>query len=125
VEEIVSDVISAQEYGKARLPDGQVPSAQDSSHTNGNKNDASASKGNGKHNSQEWHLDFNSVLSLLTNQSNPGGGTGVQVLPKIGIKVLNDAEGFHVSVPPAAVEVLKSFRPLLETLLKKTSSGSS
>ncbi len=35
-----------------------------------------------------------------------------------GLKISQDENGLHVSIPPAAMEALKGLRPLLETLLK-------
>ena len=38
-----------------------------------------------------------------------------------GLKITQDENGLHVSIPSAAMEALKGLRPLLETLLKLSS----
>ena len=82
----------------------------------------------GANTSPTQEIDLTSLVSGLASlfkapsqdpaaSTAPGGETSTSSA-KLSVKMSQDQNGIHLSIPKPAVDVLKGFRPLLETLLK-------
>jgi len=68
--------------------------------------------------SRSWDMDLSGLVSTLSHAIK--GTSDVWAHCNVPLHITEDEAGVNVNVPKSTLEVLKSFRPLLEGLLKLT-----